>query len=194
VAHDVTGGDVKAMSGVPSERVVFNSTIEGLVRALGADLTPALSAKLKAAGLDLSKPLPPGWEPARVHGWLELVATEVSPDLSRDEALRRLGRRFIEGWRSTLLGGAAAGVMKVLGSRRALQRVGRAFRTGDNFTDSVVDFVGPTEAVITVTGQPFPAYVQGILEAGAAMVGVEGVVVIEDVKGEVVKLRMTWRE
>jgi uncharacterized protein (TIGR02265 family) len=179
----------------PSERVVFSSTIEGLVRALGPDLTPALTAKLAAAGLDLSKPLPPGWEPARVLGWIELAATEVSPHLSRDEALRAMGRRFLEGWRSTLLGGATAQVMRVMGNRRALARLGRAFRTGDNFTESSVEFTGATEALVTVDGLPFPTYVQGVLEAGASMVGVQDVVVvIEEVKGEVVKLRMTWRE
>jgi uncharacterized protein (TIGR02265 family) len=176
----------------PERRIVFATLAESLVRGLGADLTPSLAAKLKARGLDLSRPFPPGWEAELMFEWLVLIATETYPSVSQDEALRRLGHRFIEGWRATLLGAATAQMMRVMGSRRALARVGRAFRTGDNFTQASVEFTGPNQAYVTIIGAPLPSYLQGIMEAGTSMVGLTGTVVVRSFDGRAVVLQVDW--
>jgi uncharacterized protein (TIGR02265 family) len=173
------------------EKLVFSSMGDGLVRALGPDLTPALSEKLRARGFDVNKKFPPAWPLEQVTGWLELIAAELYPQLPREEALKSVGRRFIEGWQATLLGSAAAQVMKVMGPRRSLERIGRAFRTSDNFTEVSFEPLGATSALVVITGQKLPTYAQGVLEAGMAIV-TRGTVTLQKVEGEVATYRLDW--
>lgn len=158
------------------QRLVFPNLVEGLVRATGSAVTPSLKAKLRERGLDLDAKFPPAWEVTHVGAWLDLFAEAKSPGLPRDEALRVLGRAFIEGWGSTLVGGAMSVVLRTVGPERSLSRLQRAFRTGDNFTVVTVtplDAPAPWKLARVHFSESWqrPSYFLGILEAGAVLVG-----------------------
>ncbi|MBL9039778.1 MAG: DUF2378 family protein [Archangium sp.] len=154
------------------EPYVFPTAVEGLIRAVGDDLTPALKAQLRALELDLDRPFPPAWRGALFPQWVEACATAVFPAASRDEALRQLGRRFVSSWQATLLGSATAVLMRTIGPKRALTRIERAFRTGDNFTRVEVEHLDDGATRLRFSdAQGMPTYYVGILEGGSVMVG-----------------------
>lgn len=178
----------------PTERVIFPAQAEGLLRGLQPDVTDALSSKLKTLALDPGQPFPPAWPSSRLKEWLDAISDVVYDSCTRDEAHRRIGRRFIDGWQRTLLGAASAQLLKVLGSRRALERLTRAFRTGDNYTESSVTFPSPTSAIVTVRSEPLPHYLAGVLDGGLALLNVKGKVSIENITGDVMVFRLEWEE
>jgi len=61
---------------------------------------------------------------------------DALPALERDEALERLGEDFFRGFSSTLIGQALKAMMRVIGTRRSLQRMERNFRTGNNYMET----------------------------------------------------------
>lgn len=159
-----------------SQRLVFPNLVEGLVRATGNAVTPSLKAALRQQGLDLDKKFPPAWEVSNVGAWLDLFAEAKSPGAARDEALRLLGRAFIDGWRGTLVGGAMSVVLRTVGPERSLSRLQRAFRTGDNFTIVTVtplDTPPPWKLARVHFNESWqrPSYFLGVLEAGSVLVG-----------------------
>jgi uncharacterized protein (TIGR02265 family) len=182
------------MSNPPDQRVIFPAQAEGLLRGLGADVSPALKARLKALELDPDKAFPPAWPAERLRAWLDAASEDIYGEFPRDEAHRRLGRRFIDGWQRTLIGAASAQFLKVIGPRRTLERLARAFRTSDNFSETAVTFPGDTVGMLTVKSQSLPHYIAGILDGGLAMVGVKGRVSIERVEGDEMVFRVEWEK
>lgn len=176
------------------QRVIFPAQAEGLLRGLGADLTPSLKARLKALELDPDRDYPPAWPADRLKAWLDAASDDVYKDFSRDEAHRRIGRRFIDGWQRTLIGAASAQFLKIIGPKRALERLARAFRTGDNYSETAVSFPGEQVALVAVKTQSLPHYVAGILDGGLALLGVKGRVSIERVEGEDMQFRVEWEK
>lgn len=155
----------------PSEKFVFEQFAVALFLTKHArPLSAKAKEQLRATGLDIDKPLMPAYPATVIPKWLEVAAEELHPGLPRAEAYRRIGRTFLEGWQETLLGRAAAGVLKVIGPKRTLQRLDRAFRTGDNFIQTEAEELGPTKMRIRfndVSG--VPDYYAGILEQGSVL-------------------------
>lgn len=174
------------------ERYVFSSSVEGTLKGLGARATPALTAHLKAHGLDVDK-LPPAFPVAEWSPHLRTTALFAWPDETEDEALRLLGLHFIRGWQNTALGAAASVMLRVLGPARTLTRLDRAFRTSDNFTRATTVLVGEREALITINEvQGFPTYWVGILQGGLEVLHREGTVTLHEVSLPAATLRVTW--
>lgn len=180
------------MAGAQPERVIFPAQAEGLLRGLQPDVNDALTSKLKTLALDPSQPFPPAWPSSRLKEWLDAASDVIYDSCTREEAHRRIGRRFIDGWQRTMLGAASAQLLKVLGTRRALERLTRAFRTGDNYTESSVAFPSPTVALVTVHSEPLPHYIAGVLDGGLALLNVKGRVSIESTGGDVMVFRIEW--
>ena len=180
------------MAGAQPERVIFPAQAEGLLRGLHPDVNDTLSSKLKTLALDPGQPFPPAWPSSRLKEWLDAISDVVYDSCTRDEAHRRIGRRFIDGWQRTMLGAASAQLLKVLGTRRALERLTRAFRTGDNYTESSVAFPAPNVAVVTVRSEPLPHYIAGVLDGGLALLNLQGRVSIESSTGDVMTFRIEW--
>ena len=67
------------------------------MKGLGDKFTPALRAKLKAAGLDVAK-MPPAVPAGEMPKYMYLIVDEVWPDEPRLEQLRLLGVLAIRGW------------------------------------------------------------------------------------------------
>lgn len=187
------------MRPMESQRLVFPNLVEGLVRAVGDAVTPSLKAALRARGLDLDAKFPPAWEIEPVGSWLDLFAAAKSPGVAHDEALRRLGRGFIEGWQGTLVGGAMSVVLRTVGPERSLSRLQRAFRTGDNFTTVTVTTLeapAPWKRARVQFNESFgrPAYYRGVLEAGSVLVGAkEPEVTLEATDGPGVTLLLRYQ-
>lgn len=179
-----------------TEELDFRTTMEALfVDALGGQMTPGLKERLREEGLDLDR-LAPAY-PRRVFSrCCRITAEALYPHDPVDQALRTLGRLMIEGYSRSVIGRAVAGVFIVVGVRRAMERVTRAFRHGDNYT--VTKFTPVSEGVADlwfnqVNGQP--TFTQGALEAALAWVGgKDGRVDIVRTDGDECLYRLRWGE
>jgi uncharacterized protein (TIGR02265 family) len=177
----------------PSQRIIFAVQAEGLLRGLAPDVTEALKMQLKRAGLDPDGTLPPGWPAEQLKVWLDLASAAIYPDFTLEEAHRRIGRRFVDGWQRTVLGAASAQFLKLLGVKRALERLTRAFRTSDNFSEASVEFPANCLAIVSIHSQPLPHYIAGILDGGLSMLKVNGKVSIEaPSSSDAMSFRIEW--
>jgi uncharacterized protein (TIGR02265 family) len=177
----------------PAEQVVFEQTVEGLLRAIRPRLTPSCQVRLKAAGLDVDAKLLPAYA---FDVWMKCLlvsAEELWPHEPREQALFRVGEAFIEGYRETFMGRAVLGVIRVIGPRRALQRATRSFRSGNNYTEATVSEVSDTclELWMNEVG-PYPSFTQGLIEAALRASGVAPDVEIKNYDGHGCTYRCSW--
>lgn len=175
------------------ERLVFPSLIEGYQKGIGERFDAALKAKLKARGLDVAK-LPPAVPANDMLGHMRVIGAHVWPDQPEVEQLRLLGLSAIRGWSTGLLGSAASAMIRLVGPRRTLGRLDRAFSTTNNFNRAKTEFVGEHEALVTINDvQGMPSYWVGILEAGMELLGVTGTVLVDSQRPPEATLRVTWK-
>lgn len=175
------------------QQVVFEQTMEGLLRAVRPRLTQKCKARLREAGLNVDAALLPAY-PFEV--WMKCLlasAEETWPGATREQALFHLGEAFIEGYRETFLGRAVLGLIRVLGPRRAIHRATRNFRSGNNYTEARVTELGPAclELWMNEVG-PYPTFTQGLVEAALRASGVVPKVEIKDHDGHACTYRCTW--
>jgi uncharacterized protein (TIGR02265 family) len=176
------------------EKVVFEQTIEGLfVRALGPRLTPPLRARLKAVGIDIDARLLPAYPFATWMKGLELVARELYPDRTIDDAMFQIGTDFLNGYRETFLGRAVLGMIRALGPNRTLKRATQNFRSGNNYTESRVVELSPTccELWMNEVG-PWPTFTAGLVHAALSNAGVEPDITVQSFDGHAATFRCSW--
>ncbi|MGV3619736.1 MAG: DUF2378 family protein [Archangium sp.] len=157
-----------------TQRLWFTQTVEGLfIRGLGEQLTPAAREAVKNAGIDLTKKLEVAYPAEVVEAACRAVLPFVFPGVSDDEGFFQLGRTFMRGYSSTLIGSAMVGVMKVIGARRSLERMTKNFRTGGNYIETKVTVHGPTsvELWFNDVGQ-MPGFYRGVIVGGGELIGV----------------------
>jgi uncharacterized protein (TIGR02265 family) len=173
-------------------RVILSTTIEGTLKGLGPLNTPALRAMLRARGLDVEA-LPPA-VPVEVWGPCLLeIGRFAWPQVSDEEALRRLGQCFIRGWQRTPIGSAASGLLRLLGPRQTLMRLDRAFRTADNFSRSETVLDGPRTALVRINQvDGRPTFWVGVFEAGLEVVGRKGTATLVSHEPPAAVLRLEW--
>lgn len=158
-----------------TQRLWFTQTVEGLfIRGLGDRLTPDAKAALAKAGIDVTKKLEVAYPAEVVDAACRTVLPFVLPGVSEDEGFFELGRVFMRGYSSTLIGSAMVGVMKVIGARRSLERMTKNFRTGGNYIETKVTVHGPTsvELWFNDVGQ-MPGFYRGVIVGGGQLIGVE---------------------
>jgi uncharacterized protein (TIGR02265 family) len=120
--------------------------MEGLLlRAVGKRMTPSLKAKLKDTGVDLDQRLKAQYSSEVFEKVIAVLHATLYPALSRDDALFKLGTEIVDGYADTLFGKALMAMMKLLGPRRALERLPQSYRGGNNFTDVKLTAKGPRE-------------------------------------------------
>ncbi len=180
-----------------SEQIVFAPAVEGLfVHRLGPRLTPPIRERLRETGLDLDRPLDPGYPAERWAKFVEVAAQELFPGVERTEAHRQLGFMALEGYGQTLLGKAAIVTMKLMGSRRTTQRMGKYFATGTNYMKCVVTERKPNEFEIhfnEVSGVPY--FFAGLVGAGSTITGSKNArVEVRDTDGHACTLLLGWDE
>ncbi len=129
---------------MPAKRVIFTPVIEGLyVHGLRGRVPLSLKVRLRELGLDLDRPLPSAFPVLQWEKCLHATAEALSPEVPRDEAMRRLGVLHVEGFGGSLLGRAMYAFMRTLGPRRILERLTASFRTTDNYSETRVTELGP---------------------------------------------------
>lgn len=157
----------------PTELIEFSQSVEGLfIKGLGPMVTPQMKDHLRTKGLDLDKPLRPGYPAADFHKWVEYAATVVYPDDKKDEAVRRIGHRAVSGLEEGLIGKALAAGLKLIGPRRALQRVERIFKNNNNYQVATLLELTERDAKVRLSEVfGLPTYYLGLFEAVLALIG-----------------------
>jgi uncharacterized protein (TIGR02265 family) len=160
-----------------SERLVFAHTAEGLFRrGLSGRISPELKEQLRQAGLDLDKPLMPAYP---LDTWLRcvsLAAQALYPNDPREVALLHVGERMIDGYLETTMGSAMFGLLRLVGTHRALGRMQKNFRSANNYTEVRLTELGPREADLWMNEPgPLRYFMQGVLLAGLRGAGTPNV-------------------
>lgn len=169
---------------------------EGLfVRALAVDPASPFGADLRAAGYDLKG------HDARfdIKVWsdcVDVAARHVYPELPRDDAWVRLGRRFIEGYFHTFIGGAIAAVLPFMSASRFVERIPSFLRTGLGGATADVDFTGTHTAVLTMHGphERSSLFLSGVVDVCFERLGVKGTAKPSAVEGVTTRLELSWSE
>lgn len=161
----------------PAEPMVFSQAVEGLLRALGPRLDDSAKDHLRVLGLDVRHRLEPAYSLAVWTQVMRFGSTLVAPGRPPPEQMFELGRRFIEGYSETIVGRAMLTALKVLGPRRTLERMSRNFRSGNNYTQTTLEALGPSEFTLWFNEVKEPEFYRGMLTAGVDHSGAKVVTV-----------------
>ncbi|WP_224241755.1 DUF2378 family protein [Hyalangium gracile] len=179
------------------ELLVFEQTIEALfVRALGGRLTPECRARLRDAGLDVDQKIKPAYSFQSWMTFLRIAAEELYPKTPLPEATFKLGEAYVEGFRQTMLGRAVMSLLRVLGPRRTIARATQNFRAGNNYTETRITELGPSQFDVWMNEVgDFPEFTAGIIHAGVRMSGARELrVEPHGYDGHACTYRITWKE
>jgi len=156
------------------ESVVRDSVFEGLfVHVLHVRPDGPEADALRRVGFDLRNPQAEYsgrvWKDA-----LELACQFHYPELSREEAQRTLGRRFIEGFVQTLAGRVLKLILPMVGPEGVLRRLHPLMSIGSPNTRLVVsDFGAHDWRVEFQVRWAMPDFVAGLLETALSRTGPE---------------------
>ena len=157
------------------EALVWVHTVEGLLRACQSRATPRWRDRLRAVGLDVEKPLSPAYTREQ---WREII-TISSQELfegTPEARFEQLGAAFIDQYAQTFIGRALAKLMGIIGPRRALERMTRSLRSGNNYSDTRSSFPAPGRAEFWLNETlGAPTYIHGALGAVLKLAGAQGV-------------------
>jgi uncharacterized protein (TIGR02265 family) len=177
-------------------QTVYAHTVEGLFfKAVRTRIGPGLKDRLKPLGIDLDG------KPADVprEKWAEalrVTATELFPNPKIEESYRLLGRALIDGYANTLIGKSVISVLRLLGPARAVSRLEKTLRSGNNDIEARIEQKGPAEFdgwINECNGNP--GYVVGVLEAALESSGAKNVkILVSDFDGHSAKLNLSWTE
>ncbi|MBL8910118.1 MAG: DUF2378 family protein [Archangium sp.] len=176
------------------EALVWRHTIEGLIRVGVArgDGTPWKS-RMKEVGLNVDAPLATAYPRDQ---WKQFIATsaEVLFQGTEEERLEQVGKAFIEEYAETFLGRAVASVLKLIGPRRALERMTKSLRSGNSYSDTRATFTGATSAEFWLNDTlGFPTYIVGALGAVMRITSAKNVVVKPiKIEGVACTFIVTW--
>jgi uncharacterized protein (TIGR02265 family) len=159
----------------PDTAVVFDHTVDGLLRALEGKRTARLEDRLKASGLDLHAPRKSTYG---FHEWKKFVATSAEELFGRDPELtahEKLGRLFVNSYFHTFIGKAVGALVRLLGPRRTLTRATQNFRSGNNFSETRLTELAPNTYEFWINAAENPGFTAGILIEGLTVSGAKDV-------------------
>lgn len=142
------------------ERLVFPQLLEGLFKAIGGKMTPRIDERLRALGIDRDR-LRPAYPQELFAKALDVVTDELYGTLPRDDAQEQLGRQLIRGLQETMLGKAQFALARLIGPRRALDRMVSSIRIGANYLEGRIEWSGPTAAILWLSDDSSPQINQG---------------------------------
>jgi len=177
------------------EKVVFEHTMESLLRVLGSPPLPEQSAELALLGVDLGKPLQSAYPVELYVTVMDYIIRKRWPELSPEEGGHELGRAFMRAYRQTLMGKAVYALTKLIGPHRTLERITRNFRTANNFTETQLERVGPASYVLRFGYVTRVGYLQGLLTEALEGTGARGLAVnLLSMAEEGATFRITWTD
>ena len=175
-----------------TERIVFGSSVEGQLRALGPEISPEVKSQLINLGVNPDKILP-GYSVPVYAKLIDFVGAQRFPELEGTERDRALGREFIIGFGNTLVGKATLAMGKVLGPMRATLRLTRTMRSVNNY--SVSEAIPINSNSVNVWCHPVlrPWYYVGVFEqAGQQMHSPSYTVALQKLEGERADFLISW--
>jgi uncharacterized protein (TIGR02265 family) len=180
---------------VSDDAVNFRSSAEGLVHAFRARISAECIRQLELAGLEVDQKLKTKYPRQAMDAWIRILAADLYPSLSFDDACVRLGEDFLDGWAQTLAGRALTAVLRVLGPAKAIEKSAAGFRAGDNYT--TVEIVALADNAFQLTfaevGET-PRFKCGILQAAARQAGAEQPrAELTEYDGHRAVYRISWR-
>ena len=183
--------------GVPlKDRLIFSHTFEGLFsKALKGKVTDRIRERVKAeTGIDLSRPFEPAYAVTKWEACLVICGEELFPDLPVEQRLQEVGLLMTRGYFETLLGSALAALLKVIGPSRALKRMDRSLRSGNNYSDVTVKELAPNKFEFWSNETGLAQYnLVGVLRGGAEVSGAKDVqieIINRDENG--ITLQIAW--
>lgn len=157
------------MSAPESSPVVFRSAFEAVHR-LVRRRTPSMAGEFMKYGVDfqhLEASYPRDvWRAVTAH-----LASAYFPDVGPESGDYGLGRLLMEEYFHTVVGKALRATFKVLGPERVFSRVGRSFRTANNFTEERITKLGEREYELWLNNTHAPYLTQGFLQAALETTG-----------------------
>lgn len=156
----------------PSELTIAQSVFEGLFsRAL--TLTPEFREDLRLIGYDVTRQ-EPTYHPDVWNAALHVAIKHVHPNLPSDQALRKLGTTFIDGFFQTIAGRFVATALPIVGPDGVMKRLARFWGSGAPGTLVETQPRAPGEWAIKVT-HPYPQtdFDVGMFEGGFKRTGVK---------------------
>ncbi|MFO0598372.1 MAG: DUF2378 family protein [Myxococcaceae bacterium] len=176
------------------EKVVFGQSMEGLYRAL-QPLTPQERAAFIKIGVIGEGKFSAAYPLAQ---YMDVQAASAASRFAHlpteNDRYVELGRVFIAGYEKTLLGSAMLAMLKIIGPRRALDRLTRSMRTANNFSSGTFESLAPNHHRITINYTIRPGFYQGLLEAALLRAGAKDlkIAVINTTAELVTTYEVTW--
>ena len=155
------------------EMLVYDYTMESLLRVLGQPLTAEHLSGLRALGVDPHQ-LQPAYSVELYTQVLNFIVAELWPGLPREEAGFELGRAFLRAYQQTAMGRAVAAVTRVIGPHRSLERMSRNFRSANNYTETRLHKVGPSTYELWFNYALRTGYFRGLLTEALEKAGAQG--------------------
>jgi len=177
------------------EKIVFDYTMEALLRVLGQPLLPEHITGLVATGVN-PRQLEPAY-PVDVYSQvLDFIMGQLWPELPPEEASFELGQAFMAAYRQTLMGKAVFAMTRVIGPHRALERMSRNFRSANNYTETRLHPVGPSSYELWFNHAPHTGFFRGLLTEALEKTGTQGlsVTLVSRGEGGEATFLLTWSE
>lgn len=155
-----------------NERLWYSQVVEAIfLKGLGSRRTAEVDQLLASEGIRADRLLP-GYPVEQVVRACRKVAPVVYPGLDADAALAELGASSMRGYNETLIGRAAVAVLKLVGVRRALEKLHTSMRSGNNYLETKFTALSATSAELHLSDvSGIPSFYRGLLEEGLKMVG-----------------------
>ncbi len=158
------------------EQVIFASTFTGLSRAFGPTLDSG-AEHLRRVGIDFSKDLHPAYPLPVFHEVLKYLAASLGSEGTEDDRVYLVGRRFVHGYTETAIGKATVFLARAIGPKRMLERLSRQFRSGNNYSQTKLVQLGPTEFELWCNSVKYPGWYRGLVTEGLGIAGAKDPVV-----------------
>lgn len=153
-----------AGAAVADESLIFGNLVEALfLRALEGQVSPELGRALQGAGLDLDRLLP-AYPAAVWQRALEIAQVALYPNAGPDESMEILGQLVIQGYEQTRLGAAMLESVRLLGPKRALERLPRLLGSFRNSAESRLEQVAARDCQLWIGDTRDPAFMKGLLK------------------------------
>lgn len=163
------------MRNTTEEPLVWGHTVEGLVRCVKSRATPRWIEKMRVHGLDLHKPLATAYTREQWRHFIFTSAEELFEG-TMESRLEQLGDLLIQAYAQTFLGRAVAAVLKIIGPKRAIERMTKSLRSGNNYSDTRATFTGPRRAEFWINETlGAPSYICGAMSAVITIAGTRSV-------------------
>lgn len=177
-----------------TERYFYTAAMEAQFLKAWPATAPGLVDAYRDAGLDVTKPLLPAYDYATWRRCLAAQRAALLPGRTLDAACEEQGRRYVASYFETTMGAALKVLLRVLSTRRILERMSQNFRSNNSFSVVTMTSTGKTSAELEVNDvfAESPQYLKGLLEHGFACIGREMRITVRDHHGDAARLDANW--